>query len=63
MLLSVAMMLRHSLGETVAAAALEGAITACWNDGVLTRDLVSDGRGTAAITEAVCDRLVASGTA
>jgi 3-isopropylmalate dehydrogenase len=57
MLLSVAMMLRHSLDRTAEADALEAAIRACWSDGVLTRDLRPDGLGTEAVTEAVCERL------
>ena len=57
MLLSLAMMLRHSLGRPADAAALESAIHACWSDGVLTRDLSPDGLGTEAVTEAVCKRL------
>jgi 3-isopropylmalate dehydrogenase len=57
MLLSVAMMLRHSLDRPAAADALESAIYRCWSDGVLTRDLRADGLGTEAVTEAVCERL------
>ncbi len=60
MLLSVAMMLRHSLDRPVEADALEAAIHSCWADGILTRDLRPDGVGTAEITEAVCERLRAS---
>jgi len=59
MLLSVAMMLRHSLASPAAADALERAIHQCWEDGVLTRDLVNDGCGTAEVTAAVCARLSA----
>jgi 3-isopropylmalate dehydrogenase len=58
MLLSVAMMLRHSLGRPAEAGALEGAIHACWDEGILTRDLRPDGLGTEAVTEAVCERLL-----
>ncbi len=58
MLLSVAMMLRHSLGRPAEADALEGAIHACWDEGILTRDLRPDGLGTEAVTEAVCERLL-----
>jgi len=57
MLLSTAMMLRHSLDRPAEAAALERAIHDCWSDGILTRDLRPDGLGTAAVTEAVCARL------
>jgi 3-isopropylmalate dehydrogenase len=57
MLLSLAMLLRHSLGREAEADDLERAVHACWSDGVLTRDLRPDGAGTAGITEAVCARL------
>ena len=57
MLLSVAMMLRHSLDRSAEAAALEDSIHSCWGDGILTRDLRADGLGTTDVTEAVCDRL------
>jgi 3-isopropylmalate dehydrogenase len=57
MLLSTAMMLRHSLGRADEAAALESAIHACWADGILTRDLRPDGLGTEQVTDAVCERL------
>jgi 3-isopropylmalate dehydrogenase len=57
MLLSVAMMLRHSLDCPAAAAALEQVIHGCWSDGLLTRDLRPDGLGTGQVTAAVCDRL------
>ncbi len=57
MLLSVAMMLRHSLASPAAADALERAIHQCWEDGVLTQDLVADGCSTAQVTAAVCERL------
>jgi 3-isopropylmalate dehydrogenase len=57
MLLSVAMMLRHSLDRPDEADALERCIHACWADGLLTRDLRPDGLGTEDITEAVCGRL------
>jgi 3-isopropylmalate dehydrogenase len=63
MLLSVAMMLRHSLERAVEAAALEDSIHSCWADGILTRDLRADGLGTAAVTEAVCERLRTSAAA
>ncbi|MDT8319320.1 MAG: 3-isopropylmalate dehydrogenase [Xanthomonadales bacterium] len=58
MLLSVAMMLRHSLDCPGEATALEASIHGCWSDGVLSSDLVADGRTTEEITTAVCDRLV-----
>jgi len=57
MLLSVAMMLRHSLDRPDEADSLERSIHACWTDGLLTRDLRPDGMGTADVTEAVCERL------
>ncbi len=57
MLLSVAMMLRYSLDSPAAADALEQAIFQCWEDAVLTKDLVADGCGTEEVTAAVCTRL------
>jgi 3-isopropylmalate dehydrogenase len=57
MLLSVAMMLRYSLGCSAEAHALEHSIFACWEAGILTSDLVENGCGTREITEAVCERL------
>ena len=57
MLLSTAMMLRHSLHAPAAADALEASIHQCWEDGVLTRDLVADGCTTEEVTAAVCHRL------
>jgi 3-isopropylmalate dehydrogenase len=57
MLLSVAMMLRHSLDCPAEAALLEQCIYGCWSDGLLTRDLRPDGLTTAQVTEAVCERL------
>jgi len=57
MLLSTAMMLRHSLGEDEAADALETAVHGCWEDGILPRDLDPDGPGTDEITDEVCKRL------
>jgi 3-isopropylmalate dehydrogenase len=59
MLLSTAMMLRHSLNRPTEAAALEHAIFTCWERRVLTRDLVADGLGTQQVTDAVCQRLIA----
>lgn len=58
MLLSVAMMLRHSLDNEEAADTLEACVYGCWTDGILTRDLDPDGLGTQEITDAVCQRLV-----
>jgi len=57
MLLSLAMLLRHSLGCPEEANALETTIQACWNDGVLTTDLRPDGYSTREVTSAVCQRL------
>ena len=57
MLLSSAMMLRHSLHCPAAADALEDSIQQCWTDGVLTRDLVADGCTTREVTAAVRHRL------
>lgn len=61
MLLSVAMMLRHSFDQEDAANALEQSIHGCWEEAVLTRDLVSDGYTTTQVTDAVCERLSSSG--
>ncbi|MBT8039918.1 MAG: 3-isopropylmalate dehydrogenase [Xanthomonadales bacterium] len=58
MLLSTAMMLRHSLDDGEAADALEAGVYSCWEDGVLTRDLDPDGLRTQEVTDAVCERLV-----
>jgi len=57
MLLSVAMMLRHSLNCKKEADILEQSIFVCWESGILTRDLVENGCSTEQITEAVCERL------
>jgi 3-isopropylmalate dehydrogenase len=57
MLLSVAMMLRHSLDRPHEANVLEQCIHGCWSDGLLTRDLRPDGLTTTEVTEAVCQRL------
>ena len=57
MLLSVAMMLRHSLDRADEADALERSIHQCWDEGILTPDLVPGGCSTARVTEAVCERL------
>ena len=57
MLLSVALMLRHSLSSPEAADALEQAIFTCWENGVLTPDLVENGLSTTEVTAAVCDQL------
>jgi len=59
MLLSVAMMLRHSLDRPAEAGALEQCIHGCWGDGILTRDVRPDGVSTAQVTQAVCERLQA----
>jgi 3-isopropylmalate dehydrogenase len=58
MMLSVAMMLRHSLDRPLEAGALEDCIHDCWGDGVLTTDLRTDGLTTSEVTDAVCGRLV-----
>jgi 3-isopropylmalate dehydrogenase len=57
MLLSVAMMLRHSLGCNKEADALERCIHDCWSEGILTTDLRADGYRTSEVTSAVCERL------
>ena len=57
MLLSLALLLRHSLQQYDAATALEQAIFSCWEDGILTCDLVKDGRSTVEVTAEVCARL------
>lgn len=57
MLLSLAMLLRHSLHQFDAATALEQAIHQCWEEGILTYDLVKHGRSTDAVTAEVCARL------
>jgi 3-isopropylmalate dehydrogenase len=57
MLLSVAMMLRHSLDRPAEAGALERCIHDCWSDRQLTRDLLPDGLTTEQVTRAVCERL------
>ena len=58
MLLSVAMMLRHSLDNEEAADTLEQSIYGCWEDGILSKDLDPEGLGTQEISDAVCKRLV-----
>jgi len=63
MLLSVAMMLRHSLGCDNEADALEQCIHDCWDEGILTTDLRSDGFTTSEVTAAVCERLARLGVA
>ena len=57
MLLSVAMMLRHSLDRPDEASVLEKSINPCWQEGILTPDLVANGCSTAQVTDAVCERL------
>jgi 3-isopropylmalate dehydrogenase len=63
MLLSLAMLLRHSLNQENAASALEQAIFQCWEDGVLTCDLVKDGCSTTKVSAEVCARLTAGESA
>lgn len=58
MLLSVAMMLRYSLACAAAADALESAVRASWEAGVLTPDLGSGNSGTSAVVDFVCDQLL-----
>jgi isocitrate/isopropylmalate dehydrogenase len=60
MLLSVAMMLRHSLDCPDEANALERCVHDCWGQGILTRDLRPDGFSTCEVTDAVCERLLAA---
>jgi 3-isopropylmalate dehydrogenase len=60
MLLSVAMMLRHSLGCGEQADALEACIHDCWREGVLTTDLRADGYTTSEVSNAVCERLASA---
>jgi isocitrate/isopropylmalate dehydrogenase len=50
-------MLRHSLDRPDEASALEKSIHTCWEEGILTPDLVSGGCNTAQVTDAVCKRL------
>jgi 3-isopropylmalate dehydrogenase len=59
MLLSVALMFRHSLGRAEVADALEQCIFDCWDDGILTADLRPDGFTTGKVTDTVCQRLAA----
>lgn len=58
MILSTAMMLRHSLGQDEAASAMEYAAKASLDAGVLTADLATDPAG-AASTQAVTDAVLA----
>jgi 3-isopropylmalate dehydrogenase len=60
MLLSVAMMLRHSLDQSEAARTLERCINRCWEEGVLTRDLAHNGFTTTQVTDMVCERLTSA---
>lgn len=60
MFLSTALMLRHSLDCVEAADAIEQAVYRCWDEGVLTKDLVEDGCSTTEVTAAVCAQLDAS---
>jgi len=59
MLLSVVMMLRHSLACEAEAGALENCIYECWNEGILTGDLRADGLSTSEVTDTVCAKLEA----
>ncbi len=62
-ILSVALLLRHSLGLAREARAVEAAVAKAIDDGVLTADLVGPGRaaaGTAAAGKAVVDALAQS---
>ena len=63
MLLSVAMMLRHSLACDKQASALEKCIHDCWSEGILTTDLRPDGYSTSEVCRAVCDRLAGAAVA
>lgn len=58
-ILSGAMLLREGLGEDAAAAGVERAVAKCIDDGVLTVDLVADGKAGAS-TRAVADAVVAA---
>lgn len=58
MVLSTAMMLRHSLGLTAAADAVEHAVQHALNTGALTADLVSAGTGKSATTNEVVDAVL-----
>jgi 3-isopropylmalate dehydrogenase len=60
MLLSLAMMLRHSLDHQEAADALERSIHECWNERILTPDLRDGGYRTDEVAAAVCGRLTAA---
>jgi 3-isopropylmalate dehydrogenase len=62
MLLSLAMMLRHSLDCFEEADALESCIHKCWDDGILTTDLRPDGFSTSEVTDRVCERLAGAVT-
>ncbi len=63
MLLSVAMMLRHSLDCSAQADLLETCIHSCWNEGILTKDLRTDGYSTREVTGFVCERLAGQSAA
>ncbi len=59
-ILSAAMMLRYSLGHEEAAAAIEAAVSATLDDGVMTADIATDGVtpvGTAAMGDAIVSAL------
>lgn len=55
MLLSIALMLRHSLGREDAAQAVEHAVSGCWQAGILTRELDPAGPGTNEFAMKVCE--------
>ena len=55
-ILSTAMLLRYSLGEEMAASAIETAVQKTLSDGIRTKDLGGDA-GTAMVTDAVLERL------
>jgi 3-isopropylmalate dehydrogenase len=62
-ILSVAMMLRYSLGETAQAARVEAAVSAVLERGLRTRDIAGSGSqvvGTEAMGDAVLDALRAA---
>jgi len=63
MLLSVAMMLRHSLACGDAANALDSAVYATWEADLLSPDLQAGGAGTAEITDFVCKQIASATSA
>ena len=63
MLLSLAMLLRHSLKEERLAALLENAVSTCISAGYRSADIVADGQqaySTTAIGDAVCREIEAA---